>query len=105
MLYQVGSFLRPQAIHDARAQHVQGKLDDAGLRAVEDEQCVFWPARSPARDVVSVAGREESGLLTSTCFDWGSNSVREVVRQQEEAGLRGISDGEFRVSALSRVVS
>lgn len=25
------------------------------------------------------------------------HSVKEVVRQQEQAGLRGISDGEFRV--------
>lgn len=33
----VGSFLRPKAVLDARAEHAAGKLDDAGLRAVEDE--------------------------------------------------------------------
>lgn len=33
----VGSFLRPKEIHEARAQHLQGKLDDAGLREIEDK--------------------------------------------------------------------
>ena len=33
----VGSFLRPQRLLQARAQHQEGRLDDAGLRRVEDE--------------------------------------------------------------------
>lgn len=33
----VGSFLRPQTVKDARAAHAAGTLDDAGLKAVEDE--------------------------------------------------------------------
>ena len=56
----VGSFLRPKRLAEAREQHQAGKLDDAGLRQVEDE------------------------------------CIREVVKRQEEAGLRGITDGEFR---------
>ena len=30
----VGSFLRPQAVNDARAAYVAGKLDASGLKAV-----------------------------------------------------------------------
>ena len=33
----VGSFLRPQAVKDARAAYAAGTLDTAGLKAVEDE--------------------------------------------------------------------
>ena len=33
----VGSFLRPQAVKDARAAYAAGTLDAAGLKAVEDE--------------------------------------------------------------------
>ncbi|ORY69286.1 methionine synthase vitamin-B12 independent [Leucosporidium creatinivorum] len=56
----VGSFLRPQSVHEARAAHAQGKLDDTGLRKVEDA------------------------------------AIQELVKQQEAAGLRSVSDGEFR---------
>src|ERR1700756_4668191 len=33
----VGSLLRPQKLLRARQEHAEGALDDAGLRAVEDE--------------------------------------------------------------------
>jgi len=35
---QVGSFLRTEAIHDARARRDAGELDDAGLRLIEDRE-------------------------------------------------------------------
>ena len=34
----VGSFLRPQAIHEARAQHAAGKISFEQLREVEDAE-------------------------------------------------------------------
>jgi 5-methyltetrahydropteroyltriglutamate--homocysteine methyltransferase len=37
---QVGSFLRTDAIHEARAQHEAGQLDAAGLKRVEDREIV-----------------------------------------------------------------
>ncbi len=40
----VGSFLRPEALKEARAAHAAGKLDDAGLIAVEDA-CIERPIR------------------------------------------------------------
>jgi 5-methyltetrahydropteroyltriglutamate--homocysteine methyltransferase len=33
----VGSLLRPQRVHDARAKHQAGQIDDDALKAVEDE--------------------------------------------------------------------
>ena len=56
----VGSLLRPPALLEARAAHGRGDIDDAALRAVEDD------------------------------------CIADVVRMQEEAGLQGITDGEFR---------
>jgi len=56
----VGSFLRPKALLDARAQHQAGKRTKAELRMVEDA------------------------------------AIRDVVKFQEDLGLHGITDGEFR---------
>ena len=56
----VGSFLRPKALLDARAQYRSGEIDAAALRAVEDE------------------------------------AIRGIVKFQEDLGLKGITDGEFR---------
>ena len=57
---QVGSFLRPAAVKDARAEHERGEIDDAALKAVEDQ------------------------------------AIERVIRKQEDAGMQGITDGEFR---------
>ncbi|MBP0492653.1 5-methyltetrahydropteroyltriglutamate--homocysteine S-methyltransferase [Roseomonas indoligenes] len=51
----VGSLLRPQALREARAARAEGRLDAAGLRAVEDEQI----ARA-------IAKQEEVGLRAAT---------------------------------------
>ena len=56
----VGSFLRPQALLEARDRRKKGEITPQALRAVEDE------------------------------------AIRDVVRFQENAGLQGITDGEFR---------
>ena len=51
----VGSLLRPQKLLDARAQHAEGKIDDAELRRAEDDAI---------RDVVAM--QEEVGLQSAT---------------------------------------
>src|SRR5215831_4626563 len=56
----VGSYLRPDALHAARAEFAAGKIDAATLKSVEDA------------------------------------AIRDVVRLQEDAGLRAATDGEFR---------
>jgi 5-methyltetrahydropteroyltriglutamate--homocysteine methyltransferase len=56
----VGSLLRPERLLEAREDHAAGRIDDAELKAIEDD------------------------------------SIREVVRTQEEVGLQSATDGEFR---------
>ena len=56
----VGSLLRPPQLLTARDEFANGRIDAAGLRAVEDD------------------------------------AIREIVRKQEEIGLRSATDGEFR---------
>ena len=56
----VGSLLRPSALLAAREKRTAGSIDEAELRAAEDD------------------------------------AIREVVRMQEEVGLRAATDGEFR---------
>lgn len=51
----VGSLLRPPALHDARARRKAGEIDDAALKAVEDEAI---------RDVVAL--QEKVGLQSIT---------------------------------------
>jgi 5-methyltetrahydropteroyltriglutamate--homocysteine methyltransferase len=51
----VGSLLRPPALLDARADHAAGKIDDAQLRAIEDEAI---------RDVVRM--QRDVGLQSAT---------------------------------------
>jgi 5-methyltetrahydropteroyltriglutamate--homocysteine methyltransferase len=46
--YHSGSFLRPQRLWEARHRHQHGKLDDAGLRAIEDE-CITEVVRAQER--------------------------------------------------------
>jgi 5-methyltetrahydropteroyltriglutamate--homocysteine methyltransferase len=57
---QVGSFLRPKHLLDARAQAAKGQITPEQLRAVEDK------------------------------------AIADVVKFQEEVGLKSITDGEFR---------
>ena len=58
----VGSFLRPDVLKQARADHAAHLIDDAQLKVVEDE------------------------------------AIRDLVAKQKAAGLRAITDGEFRRS-------
>src|SRR6185369_2104705 len=57
---QVGSFLRPKYLLDAREQKARGEINAEQLRAVEDK------------------------------------AIAEIVKFQEDAGLKSITDGEFR---------
>lgn len=58
----VGSYLRPQYLHDARSQFAAGKITREELTTVEDK------------------------------------AIKELVQKQKDAGLKVITDGEFRRS-------
>src|SRR6201986_4770031 len=58
----VGSFLRPKALHEARAKKAKGEITQAQLKEVEDAEII------------------------------------KLIKKQEDVGLKGITDGEFRRS-------
>jgi 5-methyltetrahydropteroyltriglutamate--homocysteine methyltransferase len=76
----VGSLLRPPELLRARAQHADGKLDDDGLRAVEDEAI---------RDAVLL--QEEVGLRSATDGEfrrasWHMDFIYQLDGIEKEAG-------------------
>ncbi|HEV7203527.1 MAG TPA: 5-methyltetrahydropteroyltriglutamate--homocysteine S-methyltransferase [Jatrophihabitans sp.] len=96
----VGSLLRPQTLLDARAAHKDGALDDAGLRAAEDDAI---------RDVVRM--QEDIGLQTATDGEFRRTSwhmdfiysLRGVSRTDEMLKVRmhnAAGDLEFTSAAL-----
>ena len=55
---QVGSLLRSAPLKTARSQHEAGKLDDAGLKAVEDAEIIKLIARQEAIGLQSITDGE-----------------------------------------------
>ncbi|GAB2486914.1 uroporphyrinogen decarboxylase/cobalamine-independent methonine synthase family protein [Jatrophihabitans fulvus] len=78
----VGSLLRPRALLDARARHAEGALDDAGLRAAEDDA---------VREVVRL--QAELGLQTATDGEFRRTSWH----MDFIYSLRGISRTDERI--------
>ncbi len=80
----VGSLLRPQALRDARAAHKAGRLDDAGLRAAEDEAIA-----------AIVAMQKEVGLRSATDGElrrnsWHMDFILQLDGISQEAGGESI---------------
>src|SRR2546426_7863107 len=61
----VGSLLRPQALHAARARHKKGEIDRAALRAVEDK-CIKEAVKLQ-EDVGLQRSEEHTSELQSPC--------------------------------------
>ncbi|UFS58168.1 5-methyltetrahydropteroyltriglutamate--homocysteine S-methyltransferase [Subtercola endophyticus] len=75
----VGSYLRTDAVHEARARHAAGEIDDAALAAIED------------RDIVALIGEQEKlGLEAVTDGEFR----RAYWHFDFFAGLDGIELGE-----------
>ena len=71
----VGSFLRPQAVKDARAAYVAGKLDASGLKAVEDEAIRDLVAKQKAAGLQVITDGEFRRSYWHLDFMWGLNGV------------------------------
>ncbi len=76
----VGSLLRPQKLLDARAEHAEGRIDDAELRAVEDDAI---------RDAVRL--QEEVGLRSATDGEFRRSSWH-MDFIYELGGIRRVQD-------------
>ena len=71
----VGSFLRPQAVKDARAAYVAGKLDASGLTAVADDAIRHLVAKQKAAGLQVITDGEFRRSYWHLDFMWGLNGV------------------------------
>ena len=71
----VGSFLRPQAVKDARAAYAAGTLDAAGLKAVEDEAIRDLVAKQKAAGLQVITDGEFRRSYWHLDFMWGLNGI------------------------------
>ena len=71
----VGSFLRPQAVKDARAAYAAGKLDAAGLKAVEDEAIRDLVDKQKAAGLQVITDGEFRRSYWHLDFMWGLTGI------------------------------
>ena len=71
----VGSFLRPQAVKDARAAYAAGTLDAEGLKAVEDEAIRDLVAKQKAAGLQVITDGEFRRSYWHLDFMWGLNGI------------------------------
>ena len=71
----VGSFLRAQAVKDARAAYVAGKLDASGLKAVEDDAIRDLVGKQKAAGLQVITDGEFRRSYWHLDFMWGLNGI------------------------------
>ena len=71
----VGSFLRPQAVKDARAAYAAGTLDAAGLKAVEDDAIRDLVDKQKAAGLQVITDGEFRRSYWHLDFMWGLNGI------------------------------
>lgn len=74
----VGSFLRPEALKEARAAHAAGKLDDAGLIAVENACIAELVANQKAAGLPLLTDGEFRRSYWHLDFMWGLGGIEHV---------------------------
>lgn len=78
----VGSFLRPDVLKRARADHVAGTIDDAQLKAVEDEAIRDLVAKQQAAGLHVITDGEFRRSYWHLDFMWGLGGIeRRTARQ------------------------
>lgn len=76
----VGSFLRPQAVKDARVAYAAGTLDAAGLKAVEDEAIRDLVDKQKSAGLQVITDGEFRRSYWHLDFMWGSTALNAVPR-------------------------
>lgn len=74
----VGSFLRPQELKEARAQHAAGQLTDAQLKEVEDRLIVDLVDKQIAAGLKVITDGEFRRSYWHLDFMWGFNGVEHI---------------------------
>lgn len=74
----VGSFLRPDAIKNARAAFAKGEISAEQLKAVEDEEITKLVAKQKAAGYHAITDGEFRRSYWHLDFMWGLNGVEEI---------------------------
>ena len=74
----VGSFLRPQAVKDARAAYAAGTLDAEGLKAVEEESIRDLVDKQKAAGLQVITDGEFRRSYWHLDFMWGLQGLQEI---------------------------
>ncbi|MGV3269783.1 5-methyltetrahydropteroyltriglutamate--homocysteine S-methyltransferase [Staphylococcus simulans] len=80
----VGSFLRPEALKEARAAFEKGEIDQAALREVEDREIKTLIEKQVENGLKSITDGEFRRSWWHLDFFWGLNSVEAV---KDEGGF------------------
>lgn len=78
----VGSFLRPERLKEARAQHAAGAIDDAALKTVEDECIVELIKQEKTAGLPFITDGEFRRAYWHLDFMWGFNGIEHVELDQ-----------------------
>lgn len=97
----VGSFLRPQAIHEARAQHAAGKISFEQLREVEDAEVAKLIEKEKAAGLHAVTDGEFRRRWWH--LDWlaGFNGIKVYDFKTAGFGIEKVMQGTYVDSPLS----
>ncbi|MHD0398704.1 5-methyltetrahydropteroyltriglutamate--homocysteine S-methyltransferase [Staphylococcus simulans] len=99
----VGSFLRPEALKEARAAFEQGELDQAGLREVEDREIKTLIDKQVENGLKSITDGEFRRSWWHLDFFWGLNGVEAV---KDEGGFEfDAVQSRFETARLSGPIS
>ncbi|CAG9298102.1 5-methyltetrahydropteroyltriglutamate--homocysteine S-methyltransferase [Celerinatantimonas diazotrophica] len=101
----VGSFLRPQYLHDARRQFANGQIDAEQLTAIEDKAITELVEKQKAAGLIGITDGEYRRSWWHLDFMWGLNGVvkktipkgyifADVETRPESAELTGKINGE-----------
>lgn len=98
----VGSLLRPEAVHAARARRAAGELDDDGLRAVEDAAIADVIGRQEAAGLHAVTDGEFRRAFWHFDFFGMLNGV-DVVEADSGMSFQGASPAPLGVRVRDRI--
>lgn len=99
---QVGSLLRPPAVHEARDRFARGEIDAAALRAVEDEQIARVIAKQEEVGLQAVSDGEFRRAFWHFDFFGGLNGV-EIVEEDSGMAFHGTAPKPHAVHITGKV--
>lgn len=93
----VGSFLRPERLKKARAQHAAGVIDDAALTAIEDECITELIEKEKAAELRFITDGEFRRRYWHLDFMWGFGGIEHV---ELDRGYQFVGEETTKGSAI-----